>query len=779
MEAYCVRCKQKREIAESEPTFTSSGVPATKGKCPVCGTKLYRMGRTPEHEGLEPPAESQRAKKRRGKPAQRKGKLVIVESPAKARTVGRILGEGFAVKASVGHVRDLLRSRLSVDVEHDFKPSYRVPNEKREVVKALKAEAAKAEEVYLATDPDREGEAIAWHLMESADIESERAKRVVFHEITTPAVKEAFEHPRRLDMDLVNAQQARRILDRLVGYNLSPLLWRKVRGRLSAGRVQSVALRMLVEREREIRNFVPQEYWSLDGEFQHPEKPPSFRAKLMQVDGRKAELPDEGTVQSLLADLSDGSFAVSEVRRGRRIRKPAAPFTTSTMQQTASRRFSFTARRTMAIAQQLYEGVDLGEDGSPTGLITYMRTDSTQVSEQALVEVREHIGEQFGPEFLPARAVRYAARARGAQEAHEAIRPTSVGRTPESLKEYLNKDQYRLYDLIWRRFVASQMNPAVYDTMVLEVEGRGAQHSYLFRASTSALRFPGYLEVYQESKLDENGAGNRKDEPIQLPNLEKGDRLDLVELHPEQHFTQPPPRYTDASLIRAMEEHGIGRPSTYAPTISTLRQRGYVKRQDRRLVPTEVGELVADLLMEHFPNIVDLGFTAEMEAELDEIASGKRHWVDVVRSFYGPFAEQLAKAAEEMPEMRAEPEEIGRSCPECGSPLVMRQGRYGPFIGCSSFPACRYTEPILDKIGVSCPLDGGDLVRRRTRGGRIFYGCANYPECEFTSWKRPLPKACPQCGGLLVAENKNHAACIKCGHVLDLSDIEGEPADLA
>lgn len=778
MEAYCVRCKQKREIAEAEPTFTSSGVPATKGKCPVCGTKLYRMGRTPEHEGLEPP-EAPKGVKRRAKQIRRKGKLVIVESPAKARTVGRILGEGFAVKASVGHVRDLLRSRLSVDVEHDFEPSYRVPNEKREVVKALKAEAAKAEEVYLATDPDREGEAIAWHLMESADIESERAKRVVFHEITTPAVKEAFEHPRRLDMDLVNAQQARRILDRLVGYNLSPLLWRKVRGRLSAGRVQSVALRMLVEREREIRNFVPQEYWSLDGEFQHPEKPPSFRAKLMQVDGRKAELPDEGTVQSLLADLSDGSFAVSEVRRGRRIRKPAAPFTTSTMQQTASRRFSFTARRTMAIAQQLYEGVDLGEDGSPTGLITYMRTDSTQVSEQALVEVREHIGEQFGPEFLPARAVRYAARARGAQEAHEAIRPTSVGRTPESLKEYLNKDQYRLYDLIWRRFVASQMNPAVYDTMVLEVEGRGAQHSYMFRASTSALRFPGYLEVYQESKLDENGAGNRKDEPIQLPNLEKGDRLDLVELHPEQHFTQPPPRYTDASLIRAMEEHGIGRPSTYAPTISTLRQRGYVKRQDRRLVPTEVGELVTDLLMEHFPNIVDLGFTAEMEAELDEIASGERHWVDVVRTFYGPFAEQLAKAAEEMPEMRAEPEEIGRSCPECGSPLVLRQGRYGPFIGCSDFPACRYTEPILDKIGVACPLDGGDLVRRRTRRGRIFYGCANYPECEFTSWKRPLPTACPQCGGLLVVENKSHAACIKCGHVLDLSGIEGEPADLA
>jgi DNA topoisomerase-1 len=727
---------------------------------------------------MEPPEVTKRPRKSK-RPAKRKGNLVIVESPAKARTVGRILGKDYAVKASVGHVRDLLRSKLSVDVENNFEPRYRVPNEKRDVVKDLRSDAASSEQIYLATDPDREGEAIAWHLMEAAEIEPQRAHRVVFHEITEPAVQKAFGHPREIDMNLVDAQQARRILDRLVGYKLSPLLWEKVRSRLSAGRVQSVALRMVVEREREIENFVPEEYWSMDGEFEHETKSPAFRAKLMHQDGDSPELGSAEQVEEISNDLRDLPYKVTQVKKGTRRRKPYAPFTTSTMQQAASQKFSFTARKTMAIAQQLYEGLDSKGDES-VGLITYMRTDSTQVSEQAINEVRSAIKQFYGDEFLPKSAARYSSKARRAQEAHEAVRPTSVFRTPEKLKSRLTRDQFRLYDLIWRRFVASQMKPAVYDTLRVEVEGKSDLHAYLFRVSTSKLRFPGFMEVYGK------GNGNNKDaeedgerEGVVLPDLVVGDDLTLINLYPEQHFTQPPPRFSDASLIREMEEFGIGRPSTYAPIISTLRRRGYVIREQRRLVPTEIGETVNDLLVDHFPYVVDAKFTADLESELDDVASGEREWVEVVRHFYDPFSEQLEKAEEEMPEVKAEPEMLDRKCPECGNPLLIRHGRYGKFIGCSNFPECRHTEPFLEKIGVSCPLDGGDIVKRRTRKGRVFYGCSNYPECEFTSWKEPLPVPCPECGGLLVAQNRDEAKCTECETVFEKSDLELEEPDLA
>jgi DNA topoisomerase-1 len=737
------------------------------------------MGKTEAHEGLEPPKDATRKRK---KEVKRKGNLVIVESPAKARTVGRILGNAYSVKASVGHVRDLLRSQLSVDVENDFTPKYRVPNEKRNVVKALKADAAKVEQVFLATDPDREGEAIAWHLLESAEIEPGIAKRVVFHEITKSAVEEAFAHPRSIDMHLVDAQQARRILDRLVGYNLSPLLWQKVQSRLSAGRVQSVALRIVVDREREIQDFVAEEYWTIDADFIQPEKPPAFRARLVTIDGRKPQLPTKEAVDEYRPALLEANYCISKVKRGSRQRKPSAPFITSSMQQAASHRYGFTARRTMAIAQQLYEGVELGT-GEQVGLITYMRTDSTNVSEQALKEVRALIVDRYGNRYLPKEPVRYRRGSRGAQEAHEAVRPTSVRRTPDDMKPCLTKDQYKLYDLIWRRFVASQMQPAIYDTLTLEIDGSHQRYHFGFRVSSSALRFNGFLEIY--GTRDPNGEdiqaeGDELESTMaQLPDVRINDPLNILELLPEQHFTQPPPRFSDASLIRTLEEHGIGRPSTYAPIISTLRQRGYIVREKRRLHPTEIGEIVNDLLVEHFPGIVDVGFTAEMEAELDEIASGERAWVEVIRDFYSPFAAQLEKARIAMPEVKAEPEILDRICPESGHPLQVRYGRYGKFIGCTNFPECRYTEPWLERIGVKCPLDGGDIVERRSRRGRVFYGCSNYPECDFTSWKRPLKTACPNCGGILVADNRQQASCLNCKMTFDRKELPQEESEMA
>lgn len=781
MEAYCVKCKVKRPIENSEPTFTSTGNPATKGTCPVCGTNLYRMGRTDAHDGLEPPEIKSRTRKKRKSSKPRKGKLVIVESPAKARTIGRILGAEYNVTASIGHVRDLLRSQISVDVDNDFTPKYRVPNEKREIVKALKADAAKAAEVYLATDPDREGEAIAWHLIEAVDAEPELVRRVVFHEITEDAVKAAFQDARAIDMCLVDAQQARRILDRLVGYNLSPLLWAKVRGRLSAGRVQSVALRMVVDRENEIREFVPREFWTLDAEFLQPESPPSFRARLRRISGEKPKLGDESDINNLLDELKQSTYRVKRVKAGERVRRPSAPFTTSTLQQAASRRLRHTARRTMAIAQQLYEGIDLDAE-DPVGLITYMRTDSTSVSKSAQEEARTYVKNEFGPEYLPENPPEYKTKSRRAQEAHEAVRPTSVLRTPDDIKANLSADQYKLYSLIWKRFVASQMAPAIYDTLTIEVEGKSENRDFLFRVTASSIRFKGFTEVY-EAKSKESEDARSVDltaKLAKLPKLEAGDPLDLLDIFPEQHFTQPPKRYSDATLVSALEEHGIGRPSTYAPILSTLQQRGYVERKKRRLFVTEIGEIVNELIVGHFPNIVDLGFTARMETDLDQIADGSKPWVSVIREFYEPFSEQLEQAREHMPEVKAEPEVLDRLCPETGHPLIVRIGRFGKFIGCSDFPECRYTEPWLEKIGVNCPkCKEGEIVERRTRKGRIFFGCSRYPECDFTSWKRPLAKPCPNCEGLLVVDNRKSASCIKCENTYELEEVGETEQELA
>ncbi len=768
MEAYCVKCKTKREIKDPQAVFTDNATPATRGVCPVCGTTMFRMGRTEAHEGMEVPERGAQSK------ARRKGKLVIVESPAKARTVGRFLGKDYTVKASIGHVRDLLRSQLSVDVENDFEPKYRVPNEKRPVVKEIKELAKKAEEIYLATDPDREGEAIAWHLLESANIDSKITQRVVFHEITEPAIAEAFSHPRQINMDLVDAQQARRVLDRLVGYNLSPLLWRKVRSRLSAGRVQSVALRLVVEREREVDVFVPQEYWTIEAEFRPQGLKETFIAKLAKVDGADPVLENEASVQPVLAELEKADYEISKIKRGERRRSPLAPFTTSTLQQEASRRLGYTARRTMALAQQLYEGIDIGEGGS-VGLITYMRTDSTNVSELAQKEAREFIGKRYGEAFLPKEPPQYKTKARGAQEAHEAVRPTSVMRQPESIKEFLNRDQLRLYQLVWQRFVASQMTAALYDTLSVEVTGKAA-HEYLLRASGSTVRFLGYLVAYEEAK-DEDQVAPEEEQEARIPaDIAEGQKQRLVRLIPAQHFTQPPPRYSEASLVRTLEEYGIGRPSTYAPILGTIQQRGYVVRDGKKLTPTETGILVNDLILAHFPDEMDYGFTAQMEAELDRIASGELDWVQVIRDFYSPFAKKVEKAEAEMPEQNMGPEPIGRACPDCGHELVIRWGRYGKFISCSNFPECRHTEAWLEKIGVKCPKCGGDLVVRKTRKGRTFYGCARYPECDFTSWKLPLPTPCPECGGLLVTANKNFAQCINCEEQFPLDKVTVDEA---
>ncbi|MBI3739493.1 MAG: type I DNA topoisomerase [Chloroflexi bacterium] len=768
MEAYCMKCKTKREIKDPVAAFNAKGSPVTVGTCPVCGTKLYRMGRTPAHDGLTPPQKPEKVEKR-------DGRLVIVESPAKAKTVGRFLGKGYTVKASVGHVRDLLRSQLSVDVENNFEPKYRVPNEKKEIVKEIKQLARKSEEIYLATDPDREGESISWHLLEAAEIDPERAKRVEFHEITEPAINEAFAHPRHINMDLVNAQQARRVLDRLVGYSISPILWEKVRSRLSAGRVQSVALRLIVEREREIEAFVPVEYWTIHAEFKPEGLKSTFVAKLAKIDGNDPSLPNEAATKPILVDMESAAYSITKIKRGERRQKPSAPFTTSTLQQEASRKLGYTAKRTMALAQGLYEGQDVGNGGT-TGLITYMRTDSTNVSTLAQNEARQYISGKYGNDFLPPEPPQYKTRSANAQEAHEAIRPTSVMRTPEQVKPFLEPAMYKLYNLIWQRFVASQMEAAVYDTLQVEVTGKSSEHEYLLRASHSVVKFAGFLVVYEEAKSEDVKA-EEEEEDVKIPDgIAEGQKQELIRLIPEQHFTQPPPRYTEATLVKALEEDGIGRPSTYAPTISTIQQRGYVVREEKRLVPTEIGIQVNDLMVQYFPDIVDLTFTARMEEDLDMIASGQAEWSEVMHEFYRPFSEDVKKAQAEMPVTKSGPEPIGRRCPEDGGELVIRYGRFGKFISCSNFPTCRYTEPWLEKIGVKCPKDGGELVERKTRKGRTFYGCANYPTCDFTSWKKPLAQPCPKCGGLLVIANKREAQCTNCQETFLLEEVVPETA---
>jgi len=782
MQAYCVKCKTKREIQDPQPVFTINGTPATQGVCSVCGTKMFRMGRTPAHEGLDPDEHivisEAKAKKLANSP-----KMVIVESPAKARTVGRFLGKDYIVRASVGHVRDLPSNRMGVDIEHNFHPHYIIPSKRKDVVRELRADVRNSSEIFLATDPDREGEAISWHLIQALEsaIARRPVHRVEFHEITRDAIGHAFDHPRNIDMQQVEAQQARRILDRIVGYTLSPLLRDKMGRRgLSAGRVQSVAVRLIVEREREIENFVSVEYWSIEAELakqaSEREQARSFIARLHRIRGEELDLHSEGEVQDVVAELEQAIYTVAKVKEGQRRRRPAPPFTTSTMQQEASRRLRFTARRTMRFAQQLYEGIDLGD--GPVGLITYMRTDSTNVAEQAQTEARQFIVEKYGEEFVPPEPPQYKTRAKGAQEAHEAIRPTSVFRTPKSLKQYLDRNQYRLYQLIWRRFVASQMARAVYDTIAVEILAglpEVQEKPYLFRASGSTLRFKGFLIVYEEAR-DEDAKDEEERKREEIPPLTVDEVLDLLQLLPAQHFTQPPPRYSEATLVRALEEYGIGRPSTYAPIMSTIQQRGYVERRDRRLYPTEVGVVVNDLLVEYFPDYIDVGFTAQMEEDLDRVAGGEKEWVPVLHDFYGPFSETLFQAQERMPTVEMGNEPTGELCPECGHPLLYKYGRYGKFIGCSNFPDCRYSQPILVKTGVKCPKCGGDLVEKRTRRGRTFYGCSNYKgddpdSCDFAVWKQPLKQPCPECGGLLTEARQGWAKCIACEEEFEIDSL--------
>jgi DNA topoisomerase I len=764
VEAYCMKCRTKREIVDPQPSFNAAGAPVTRGTCGVCGTALYRIGKTPAHEGMVKPEKKDK----------RSGKLVIVESPAKAKTVGRFLGKGYTVRASVGHVRDLLRSQLSVDVENHFQPKYRVPNEKKAVVKELKQLAKEHAEIYLATDPDREGEAISWHLLEAAAIDPKIAKRVVFHEITENAINEAFSNPRDINMDLVNAQQARRILDRLVGYSISPILWEKVRSRLSAGRVQSVALRLIVEREREIDGFNPVEYWSIAAELRPEGQKQTFITKLVRVDNKEPVLGNEETVKPMLLDMEKTPYVVTKVKQGERRRKPLAPFITSTLQQDASRKLGFTAKRTMGLAQGLYEGQDVGEGGT-TGLITYMRTDSTNIAEVARNEARTYIAEHYGGDFLPEKSPEYTKKVAGAQEAHEAIRPTSVMRDPEKVKPFLEPAMFKLYQLVWQRFVASQMEAAVFDTLSVDVTGTGSEHVYTLRASGSSVKFPGFRIVYEEAKNEDKKSEEEDEINVRIPaSISEGQKQELVRLIPEQHFTQPPPRFSEASLVAALEENGIGRPSTYAPILSTIQQRGYVERIEKRLVPTETGILVNDLMMQYFSEIVSLDFTVRMEEDLDKISEGKAEWETVMSTFYTPFAVTVAKAQAEMPVTKTGPEPIGRACPECGKELVIRYGRYGKFISCSGFPECRHTEAWLQKIGIECPKDHGDIVERKTRKGRTFFGCSNYPNCDFTSWKRPLAKPCPKCNGMLVVANKREAQCMNCEETFLLEDVVPE-----
>ncbi len=673
-----------------------------------------------------------------------KKNLVIVESPAKARTLARILGSSYSLKASLGHIRDLPKSQLGVDVENGFTPQYVVPREKSKMVQELKEAAKDASTVYLATDPDREGEAISWHLAEVTKSNRKAFRRVVFHEITEEAIKQAFKQPRAIDMQLVNAQQARRVLDRLVGYKISPLLWRKVSRGLSAGRVQSVALRIIVDREREIEKFVPVEYWTIEAELNKKApaiEVPSFRATLVgYLNGTKLDIHNEAEANAAKAKLEKASYRVLKVKTRTAARQPAPPFITSTLQQEAWRKLRFSAQQTMAIAQQLYEGLPLGNEGS-VGLITYMRTDSTHVARSALAEAREFIAEKYGAEYLPPHARTFATVVKGAQEAHEAVRPTRIHREPSQVKSYLNNNQFRLYELIWKRMVASQMAAAIFDntTVDIEAKGTGARENYLFRTVSSVNKFPGFIILYTESKDQDE-----EEKPSPLPLLKDGDALNLLGLFSEQHFTQPPPRFTEATLIKTLEQFGIGRPSTYAPIISTIQEREYVTRVSGVFKPTELGVIVNDLLGQYFPDIVDIQFTARMENALDEIADEKRAWVGVVQDFYAPFQYSLEKATEQMERVKLPDQVVEETCPKCGKPLVVKTGRFGKFLACSGYPECKFTKSFQIRLGVKCPECGSETGGEGQQKEAHLLWLQQLPELRFChQFQAPSP-ALPQ-----------------------------------
>ncbi|HFZ7030767.1 TPA: type I DNA topoisomerase [Streptococcus agalactiae] len=665
------------------------------------------------------------------KSATAKKNLVIVESPAKAKTIEKYLGRNYKVVASVGHIRDLKKSSMSIDFENNYEPQYINIRGKGPLINDLKKEAKKAKKVYLASDPDREGEAISWHLAHILDLDKEDRNRVVFNEITKDAVKNAFVEPRQINMDLVDAQQARRVLDRIVGYSISPILWKKVKKGLSAGRVQSVALKLIIDRENEIKAFQPEEYWTIDGSFKKGTR--KFNATFYGLDGKKFKLSNNEDVKTVLKRIKIDEFLVEKVEKKERRRNAPLPYTTSSLQQDAANKINFRTRKTMMIAQQLYEGLSLGTAGHQ-GLITYMRTDSTRISPLAQNEATEFITNRFGANY--SKHGNKVKNASGAQDAHEAIRPSSVNHTPESIAKYLDKDQLKLYTLIWNRFIASQMTAAVFDTMKVNL----TQNGVTFIANGSQVKFDGYMAVYNDT-----------DKNKMLPDMEEGESVKKVNTNPEQHFTQPPARFSEASLIKTLEENGVGRPSTYAPTLETIQKRYYVKLAAKRFEPTELGEIVNSLIVEFFPDIVDVTFTAEMEGKLDEVEIGKEQWQKIIDEFYKPFEKELAKAETEMEKIQIKDEPAGFDCELCGSPMVIKLGRYGKFYACSNFPECHNTKAITKEIGVICPIcQKGQVIERKTKRNRIFYGCDRYPECEFTSWDKPIGRTCPKSNDFLV-----------------------------
>ncbi len=693
------------------------------------------------------------------------GSLVIVESPAKAKTIEKYLGKKYSVKASMGHVIDLPKSQYGVDIQNGFKPKYIKIRGKAKLIKELQESAKKADSIFLATDPDREGEAISWHLANTLEVKDKPVKRIEFYEITKKAIENSLKNPRDIDIDKVYAQQARRILDRIVGYELSPLLWKKVRWGLSAGRVQSVAVRLICEREREISAFIPEEYWSITGKFLTAKKE-NFVAKLTTYRKKKLEPKNEAEAKAIQIDLNQISFQVGEVKKKERLRFPAPPFITSSLQQEAARKLGFGARKTMMVAQQLYEGLELGGEGVD-GLITYMRTDSVRIAAEARDEARNVIKERYGPPFLPEESPVYKTKAATAQEAHEAIRPTRIARNPESIKEFLNKDQFRLYQLIWSRFIASQMRPAVLDTVSADITAG----DYVFKANGSVVRFPGFLEVYQEGRDDES-----VEEETRLPELTPQEPVQLRKLDLKQHFTQPPPRFTEATLIKTLEEKGIGRPSTYAPTIDTVLKRNYVQLDEKRFKPTDLGQIVIDILKQKFAAIVDYDFTAEMEEKLDKIAAGDLDWIKVLADFYYPFNQDVQKAATDIEKVEIPREESDVPCEKCGRMMVYKYGRFGKFLACPGYPECKNTKPVHKTLGVKCPKCGnGDVLERRSKKGRLFYGCNQYPNCDFTSWERPFKEPCPQCNSMCVLKGNKESKkiiCLKegCGYTADITE---------
>ena len=676
--------------------------------------------------------------------------LVIVESPAKAKTIERYLGKKYKVRASIGHLRDLPRSQMGVDTENNYEPKYITIRGKGPILQELKKDAKKAKKIFLAADPDREGEAIAWHLAHQLGVDIHSDCRVVFNEITKDAIKESFKTPRPIDMNRVDAQQARRILDRLVGYNISPILWKKVKKGLSAGRVQSVALRLIIDRENEIKAFIPEEYWSIGGKFSKGGK--TFDASFYGDATKKLKLENKKQVDEVLAKMSGDEFEIVNVVKKERKRNPAPPFTTSSLQQEAARKLNFRARKTMMLSQQLYEGINIGKEGI-VGLITYMRTDSTRISEVAKGEASSFIETMYGKEFIATTKAK-TKESSNTQDAHEAVRPTSVMRPPDAMKAFLSRDQYRLYKLIWERFVASQMASAVLDTVTADLMNGGIK----FRATGSEVKFPGFMKVYIEGEDDQEEEKDRI-----LPPLEKGERVKGSDIDPKQHFTQPPPRYSEARLVKTLEELGIGRPSTYAPTLDTIQKRGYVTLDAKRFVPTELGEIVHQAVNQYFPDIINIEFTAEMEKNLDGVEDGEIQWKQVIDEFYKEFEKHVKVADEEMEKIEIKDEPAGEDCEKCGSPMVFKMGRYGKFMACSNFPDCRNTKAIIKPIGVTCPsCKEGQVVERKSKTKRIFFGCDRYPECEYVSWDKPIARPCPKCQSTLVEKRLKKGVQIQC-----------------